>query len=221
MIAAVIALAGLAVGLATALVARSGFRLRRPRAGATRILVPFTGANLDPTVLDAAIRLAHAESATLVPAYLLLVPLRYAEDSPLRDEMAVALPLLEAVEHAALRAGVPVDARIEKGRSPTHALRRLWEIEQFDRILAPAPTNGRSGLSLKDVTWLLANSPTETIVLKPTPEQRAVARQSTSPASHPAPTSPALPSSAGAASAHAVGSGTHSGARAQSPVGVD
>ncbi len=36
---------------------------------------------------------------------------------PLRDEVAVALPLLEAVEHAALRAGVPVDARIEKGRS--------------------------------------------------------------------------------------------------------
>jgi hypothetical protein len=169
MIAAVVALAALAVVLAGALVARSGFRLRQPRAGARRVLVPFTGGTLDPTVLDAAIRLASAEDATLVPAYLLLVPLRYAEDSPLRDEVAVALPLLEAVEHAALRAGVPVDARIEKGRSPTHALQRLWDVERFDRIVAPAP-NGRSGgFTSKDVSWILAHAPSETIVLKPDP----------------------------------------------------
>jgi hypothetical protein len=169
MIAAVIALAGLVVVLAAALVARSGFRLRRPRRRPRRILVPFTGGTLDETVLDAAIRLAHAEDATLVPAYLLLVPLRYAEDSPLRDEVAVALPLLEAVEHAALRAGVPVDARIEKGRSPTHALRRLWDEEHFDRILAPAANGRGGGFSAKDVTWILAQAPSETIVLKPTP----------------------------------------------------
>ena len=81
---------------------------------ARRILVPFEG-RLDPTVLDAAIRIARAEDAVLVPAYLLIVPLRYAEDSPLKDQVEVAMPLLEAVEHAALRAGVPVDARIEKG----------------------------------------------------------------------------------------------------------
>ena len=175
MIAAVIALAGLAAVLGIALVVRSGFRLHRPPVGANRILVPFTGGNLDPTVLDAAIRLAQAEHATLVPAYLLLVPLRYAEDSPLRDEVAVALPLLEAVEHAALRAGVPVDARIEKGRSPTHALRRLWEEEQFDRILAPAPAGNNGGFSARDVSWILAHAPSETIVLKPTPPARAAA----------------------------------------------
>jgi Universal stress protein family len=169
MIAAVISLAALAAVLAAALVIRSGFRLRRPQAGTRRVLVPFTGGTLDPTVLDAAIRLAHAESATLVPAYLLLVPLRYAEDSPLRDEVAVALPLLEAVEHAAVRAGVPVDARIEKGRSPTHALQRLWEVEHFDRIVAPAPNGRGGGFTAKDVTWILAHSPSETIVLKPSP----------------------------------------------------
>jgi hypothetical protein len=169
MIAAVIALAGLAALLAAALVARSGFRLRRPHTGPSRILVPFTGGTLDPTVLDAAIRLAQAENATLVPAYLLLVPLRYAEDSPLRDEVAVALPLLEAVEHAARRAGVSVDARIEKGRSPTHALRRLWDEERFDRIVAPAPNGRGGGFTAKDVTWILAHAPNETIVLKPSP----------------------------------------------------
>jgi universal stress protein family protein len=171
MIAAVIALGGLVVVLAAVLVVRSGYRPHRPQAGTGRILVPFTGGRLDPTVLDAAIRLAQAESATLVPAYLLLVPLRYAEDSPLRDEVAIALPLLEAVEHAALRSGVPVDARIEKGRSPTHALQRLWQEEEFDRILAPAPTGRNGGFSAKDLSWILAHSPAETIVLKPTPQQ--------------------------------------------------
>jgi len=165
----VIALAALAAVLGGVLIARSGVRLRRPRPGARRILVPFTGGTLDPTVLDAAIRLAQAENATLVPAYLLLVPLRYAEDSPLRDEVAVALPLLEAVEHAALRAGVPVDARIEKGRTPTHALQRLWDEEHFDRILAPALNGRGGGFSAKDVTWILTHAPAETIVLKPSP----------------------------------------------------
>jgi hypothetical protein len=169
MIAAVIALGCLTAVLTAALLARSGFRLRNLRPGDRRILVPFTGGTLDPTVLDAAIRLALAEDATLVPAYLLLVPLQYAEDSPLRDQVAVALPLLEAVEHAALRAGVPVDARIEKGRSPTHALRRLWGEERFDRILAPAPSGPGGGFSTKDVTWLLTHAPSETIVLKPNP----------------------------------------------------
>lgn len=169
MIAAVIALAGLSLALAAALVARSGFRLRRPSPGAQRILVPFTGGTLERAVLDAAIRLAHAENATLVPAYLLLVPLRYAEDSPLTEEVAVAMPWLEAVEHAAHRAGVPVDARIEKGRTPTHALQRLWAVEHFDRVVAPAPADGRSGFSPKDLTWILTHAPAETLVLRPAP----------------------------------------------------
>ena len=139
-------------------------------ASAHRILVPFSG-SLDPTVLQAAIRIARAEEAVLVPAYLLIVPLRYGEDSPLRDEVKLAMPVLEAVEHAALRAGVPVDARIEKGRTLTHALRRLWEVEPFDRIVAPAPADGRGGFTEKELAWLLQNAPTETLVLKPSPRE--------------------------------------------------
>jgi hypothetical protein len=133
---------------------------------ARRILVPFEG-QLDQRVLDAAIRIARAEDAVLVPAYLLIVPLSYAEDSPLRDQVEVAMPLLEAVEHAALRAGVPVDARIEKGRTLTHALRRLWEVESFDGIVAPAPVEGSPGFTEKELAWLLTHAPTETVVLKP------------------------------------------------------
>jgi xanthine/CO dehydrogenase XdhC/CoxF family maturation factor len=167
----VIALAALVLVLvlAVALRSRKPRALRVPRNG-RRILVPFTGGELDPDVLNAAIRVAHAEPAVLVPAYLLVVPLEYSEDTPLSKEVSVAMPVLEAVEHAALRAGVPVDARIEKGRTPTHALRRLWEVEQFDRVIAPARAGEHSGFSPKDLTWILTHAPTETLVLRPSPE---------------------------------------------------
>ena len=158
----------LAVALAVVLIRRRPPKRLPVSASARRILVPFAG-RLDETVLSAAIRIARAEEAVLVPAYLLIVPLRYAEDAPVKDEVKIAMPLLEAVEHAALRAGVAVDARIEKGRTLTHALRRLWEVEWFDRIVAPAPVNGGGGFTEKELAWLLANAPTETLVLKPTP----------------------------------------------------
>ena len=158
--------AALAAALVVALVLRRPPRRLSVARGARRILVPFEG-KLDPTVLDAAIRIAKAENAVLVPAYLLIVPLRYAEDSPLREQVQVAMPLLEAVEHASLRAGVPVDARIEKGRTLTHALKRLWEAEHFDRIIAPAPTPGAQGFDEKQLAWLLTHAPAETVVLKP------------------------------------------------------
>ena len=54
------------------------------------------------------------------------------------------------------------------GRSPTHALRRLWEAERFDRIVAPAPTNG-TGFTPKELHWLLTHAPTETVILRPDP----------------------------------------------------
>ncbi len=172
--AAVIVLIAIVVALGAALVVVLVRRSRPPRRlpvkhGASRVLVAFSG-TLDPTVVDAAIRIARAEEAVLVPAYLLVVPLRYAEDSPLRDEVQLAMPMLEAVEHAALRAGVPVDARIEKGRTLTHALKRLWEVERFDRIIAPAPANGHGGFTEKELAWVLTHAPSETIVLKPMPD---------------------------------------------------
>ncbi len=159
---AAVAVVVVLVALAAAVVLSRARRRPRARyAGKGRILVPFAGA-LDETVLAAAIRIARAEEATLVAAYLLVVPLQYAEESPRRDQVAVAVPLLEAVELAALRAGVPVDARIEKGRSLTHALRRLWELESFDRIVAPAP-----GFTAKELAWILTHAPAETVVLRP------------------------------------------------------
>jgi len=137
--------------------------------GGRRILVPFTGGELDPVVLDAATRIAKLEDATLVPAYLIVTPLKYRLETPPQHEVAVAMPLLEAVEHAALRAGLPVDARVETGRTPTHALQRLWDVERFDRIVAPAPAGGSHGFTPKELQWILVHAPSETVILRPDP----------------------------------------------------
>jgi nucleotide-binding universal stress UspA family protein len=139
---------------------------RRP--GQTRLLVPFAGRELDQSVLDAALRLAHAEDAVLVPAYLLVVPLEFSLDAPVQHaELSRAMPILEAVELAARRAGVPVDARIERGRSPVDALGRLWNVESFERVVVPAPAPGRAGFSGKDISWMLQHGPGEVLVLRP------------------------------------------------------
>jgi len=142
----------------------------RPGAGSSRrVLVPFTRGHLDPTVLAASIRIARAEDATLVPAYLILIPPEYPLEAPMKEECAQAIPLLEAVEHAASKAAVPVDARVESGRTPIHALERLWDVEHFDRIVVPAPVGRDPGFSLKDLTWILAHAPSETVILRPDP----------------------------------------------------
>jgi hypothetical protein len=169
MTAAGIILALVAVLLVAAIVIRLSSKPKPPERSERRLLVPFTGGALDPTVLSAAIRIARAENATLVPAYLLVVPRSLAEDAPATEEVAGAMPLLEAVELEALKAGVPVDARIEKGRTPTHALSRLWDVEPFDRVIAPAPTESGTGFTPKDITWILTNAPIEALVLRPSP----------------------------------------------------
>jgi hypothetical protein len=168
-LAVLISIVAAVAAIAAFVVAHRRAPARPLPAGTRRILVPFTGGELDPRVLDAAIRVSRAENATLVPAYLVIVPLQLAEDAPMQDDVHVALPLLEAVEHAALRAGIPVDARIEKGRTPTHALRRIWEAERFDRIIAPASPENGGGFSPKDLTWMLTHAPVETLVLRPAP----------------------------------------------------
>jgi hypothetical protein len=150
----------------------SFFRRRtdRPSSG-KRVLVPFTGGELDPVVLGAAIRVAKAEDATLVPAYLMVIPLEYPLESALQKQVAAAMPFLEAAELAGLRAGLEVDARVETGRTPTHALQRLWCVEHFDRIVAPAP-----GFTPKELQWILVHAPAETVILRPDPnlEERAL-----------------------------------------------
>jgi hypothetical protein len=150
---------------------------RQPESGAyegkPRVLVPFTGGELDSRVLQASLRIARAEGAVLVPAYLLVLPLELEPDAPAARQVEVAMPLLEAVEIAALEEGIPVDARIERGRTPTHALSRLWEVERFDRVVAPAPVPGHPGFSAKDLAWILTHAPVEVVILRPAPDEPA------------------------------------------------
>lgn len=135
-----------------------------------QILMPFTGVTISQRALDAALRLAQAEHATLMPAYLARVPLHLPLDAPLPRQCTSAMPILEAIEQRATARGVPVDARIERGRSYRDALRRLLATERFDRVIVSASAIGRAGLSGEDLVWLLDRAPAEVLILRPDPE---------------------------------------------------
>jgi nucleotide-binding universal stress UspA family protein len=138
--------------------------------GVHRILLPFTGTEISRRALDAALRLARAEGATLMPAYLATVPLQLPLECPLPKEAAAAMSMLEAIEQRAAAQEVEVDARIERGRTYRHALERLLEEETFDRVVVPAQANGGEGLSGDDLVWLLGSAPAEVLILRPAPE---------------------------------------------------
>ena len=131
-----------------------------------RILLPFAGTEISQRALDAALRLARAEGATLMPAYLASVPKRLPLDCPIPAEAELAMPLLETIEQRAMSQGVPVDSRIERGRSYRHALARLLERESFDRVVVPAGV-GDGGLSAEDLVWVLDRTGAEVLILRP------------------------------------------------------
>jgi nucleotide-binding universal stress UspA family protein len=147
---------------------RLGLRRSREAGSARRILFPFIGSTISERTLEATLRLARAQDATLVPAYLVIVPHHLSLESaaPVRETEA-ALPVLELIEQRATRAGVPVDSRIERGRSHRHALSALVEHERFDTIVVPARTSGSDGFEPADVAWLLEHAPGEVLVLRP------------------------------------------------------
>ncbi len=145
-----------------------GKRSERPQA-VHQILLPFTGTEISRRAVDAALRLARAEDATLMPAYLAAVPKQLPLDCAIPNEAAKAMPMLEAIEQRATGQGVAVDARIERGRSYRHALRRLLEEEQFDRVVVSASSTGSTGLSGEDMVWLLQRAPAEVLILRPGP----------------------------------------------------
>ncbi len=168
-LAAVLIVLALAVGYggALAIERRRRGRALRSRTRVRRVAFPFTGEGLSEPALAAALRLARVEGATLVPVYLALVPMRLSVDVPLRSECDVALGMLEAIEQRAARAEVPVDSRIERGRTVRHALRELIAHESFERIVVAAGADSSGeGFTPEAVAWLLTNVPGEVIVLR-------------------------------------------------------
>lgn len=142
-------------------------RSRPARAGGVRIAFPFIGHSLSEPALDAALRLAASQSATLVPIFLAVVPLRLPFDSALPRQSAQAFDLLEAIEQRAARAGVAVDSRVERGRTARHALTESLKHERFARIVVPAETRTGEGFAAADIAWLLEHVSDEMIVLRP------------------------------------------------------
>lgn len=166
---ALIALA-LALGLGGGFALARSLHARRVRGAGPvrRILLPFSGAEISGRALDAALRLARAEHAELMPAYLAQVPMRLPLECSIPVEAERAMTLLEAIEQRAGAQGVAVDARIERGRSYRHALERLLAAEHVDRLVVPAGAGeGSEGLSGDDLVWLLEKAPAEVLILRP------------------------------------------------------
>lgn len=167
------------VGVALALGLGGGYLLahsplhsrRRGAESVHRILLPFTGTEISRRAVDAALRLARAEDAELMPAYLAAVPMRLPLTCSIPNQAAVAMAMLEAIEQRAASQGIPVDARIERGRSYRHALERLLNTETVDRVVVPAGSvNGSEGLGGDDLIWLIEKAPAEVLILRPAPD---------------------------------------------------
>lgn len=175
----VVAILALAAGAGSAGVA-AGWRLHVPAratsaggsgsaAGTTgprRILLPFAGTSISRRSLEAAVRLARAEGATIMPTYLARVPRNLPLDAPLPAQCLRVMPLLEAIEQRALAQGVAVDTRVSRGRTYRDALRHQLERETVDRIIVSATTDERTGLNGADLQWLLSAVPAEVLILR-------------------------------------------------------
>jgi hypothetical protein len=167
------ALAAALVALGASLIRDRARRAEPPRpAGPGRILFPFVAEALSPRALDAALRLARAEQATLVPVFLARVSLQLPLDAPLPRQSGLCMPLQEAIEQRASRFGVGVDARVVRGRSHRHALREAIASQRFDRIVIAAAHPRGPGFGADEVRWLLDTAPGEIIVLRPGTEEQ-------------------------------------------------
>ena len=162
-------LAGVVIAFGAGALAAS-LRRRPERADATRrILLPFTGNEISKRALQAAVRLARAEDAVIMPAYLARVPLTLPLDAPLPMRCNEAMPMLEAIEQRVAGQGVLVDARVARGRTERDALRRLLESERVDRVIVSVP-HRPNGLDAGDIDWMLKRIDAEVMILRPAPD---------------------------------------------------
>jgi hypothetical protein len=167
-----IAVTALSLGISGTVAATRRRRgLAEPTVSPAKILFPFVGNELSERALQATLRVAWAERATVVPGYLTTVPLPLALDAPVGRKCDEAFDVFEAIEHKAASVGVPVDARIARGRNVRHAMRELIrDVPAATRIVVAAAGNGtHDGFSVDDIAWLLRNAPGEVLVVRPDP----------------------------------------------------
>ena len=157
--------AALLVGIAvTAVVMHRRRNAAEPPPVRAKILFPFVGTELSERALQATLRLAWAEQAVVVPAYLATVPLPLTLDAPVGRAADDAFTVFEAIEQRAAKVGVPVDGRIARGRNVRHALRRLIADAPAARMVVDGEAFG-----VDDVAWILRNVPGEVVVIRPAP----------------------------------------------------
>ena len=161
-------------------------RARLRTAPARRILFPYVGAQLSLPALDAALRIARFEDAALVPVYLAPVPMAMPLEAPMPRVCDRAFELQEALEQRAAAVDVPVDGRIERGRTVRHALRAALAAERYDRIVVAAASTKTDGLSADEVAWLLEHAEAEVVVLRPDNRDYAAAHAPSPPRRLPA-----------------------------------
>ena len=147
-------------------------RARTMRTSAKRILFPFVGGALSRRALDGALRLALADGATLVPVFLVRVPMRLPLDTPLQRQCEQGMSLLETIEQRGMGLGVPVDSRIERGRTHRHALREAIAHERYDRLVVAAASLRSEGFHGDDIAWLLDHAPGEVVIIRPDRDDR-------------------------------------------------
>jgi nucleotide-binding universal stress UspA family protein len=172
LVIAVIAVVGISLGIAGGYWLPPNARIarrERPRP-VRRILLPFTGQAISRRSFEAAVRLAKAENAIVMPAFLATVPMNLPLETALPVQCARGMPLLESIEQRLISQGVSVDSRVGRGRTARDALRKLLEHEQFDRIIVSADEDQHSGLGYDDLRWLLERVPAEILILRPAPE---------------------------------------------------
>ena len=137
----------------------------KPDDAVRRILLPFAGSAIPRRSFDAAVRLAKAENATIMPAFLAIVPVQMALDMPLREQGSEGMLLLEAIEQRALAQGARVDTRISRGRTYRRALQNLLTEEAFDRVIISAD-DLTPDTRTADMNWLCTQIDAEVLVLK-------------------------------------------------------
>ena len=167
-----VAMCGIALGIAAGYWLPPHGRLaarHRPRP-VRRILLPFSGQAISRRSFEAAVRLAKAENAIIMPAFLARVPMSLPPDTALPVQCTGGMALIETIEQNLSSQGIPVDSRIGRGRSARDALRKLIEQEHFDRIIVSADEDPHVGLSYDDLRWLLERVPAEIMILRPAPE---------------------------------------------------
>ncbi|HLY48613.1 MAG TPA: universal stress protein [Solirubrobacteraceae bacterium] len=167
-----VGIAGLVIGVAAGFwLPPHGHRPRRQQAPAVRrILLPFTEMGISRRAFEAAVRLAQAENATIMPAFLARVPRQLPLQSSLPVQAGNGMPLLEAIEQRAASQGIPVDSRVARGRTYRDALRRLLQEEPVDRVIVSATDSPNKGLTADDLEWLLERVPAEILILRPAPQ---------------------------------------------------